>query len=107
MGALLLQLAIAPPPLAQVRGAGHVHPDQIVRVIDEPHLIGFGIVDAMHDRVDYGGRGLGLGVWEATRRTESRCFLLPSRGGGTRVPHLDAYRAMRSDAPAVASASRS
>src|SRR5688572_4761959 len=47
---LLFQLLVGHAVRPQVLRAGHVHPDQIIRVIHEPHLIGLGVVHAMRDR---------------------------------------------------------
>src|SRR5207247_2062464 len=44
VGALLLQLLVGHPAFAEVLRPRHVHPDEIVRVIHEPHLIGFGVI---------------------------------------------------------------
>src|SRR6266446_10653642 len=102
---LLFQVLVGHPPLTEMFGARHIHPDEIVRVVHEAHLICFGVVHAVQHRIDYGGWGLGLGDWGTTRRKESRCSLLPSRGGGTRVPHPAGDRASRAWAPAPRSAS--
>src|SRR5262245_18992699 len=39
-------LAIAEPTFAAEIAAAHLHPNQIVRVVDHSHLIGFGITHA-------------------------------------------------------------
>ena len=40
-----LHFAVAPAEGAQQVGAGHLEPDEVVRVVDHPHFIGFGVAD--------------------------------------------------------------
>src|ERR1700752_1276922 len=95
VGPVVFQLLVGHPPLAEMFRTGHVHPDQIVRGIDEPHLVGFREVHAVQDRADARSRGLGVGDWGTTRRRGSRCFLLPRRDAGPRAPRPAAHRASR------------
>ena len=45
----LLHLAIAPAERAQQVGARHLEPDEVVRVVDDAHLVGFGVAHAHCD----------------------------------------------------------
>ena len=51
--ALLLQLLIRHAAFPEMFRPRHIHPDEIVGVVDEAHLIGFGVIHAVVDRVDH------------------------------------------------------
>lgn len=44
--AALLHFAVADALHAAELGAGDFHPDEVVGVVDDPHLVGFGVTDA-------------------------------------------------------------
>ena len=44
--ARVFHLAIAPAERPQQVGARHLEPDEVVRVVDDAHLVGFGVADA-------------------------------------------------------------
>src|SRR6266446_4799011 len=71
---LLFQVLVGHATLTEVFRARHIHPDEIVRVVDEAHLIGFGVVHAVKHRIDYGGCWLGLGELLAVRNPDVLYF---------------------------------
>ena len=46
LDAVVFHLAVGPAGLAQPVGAANLEPDQIVRVVDHAHLVGFGVAHA-------------------------------------------------------------
>src|SRR3989441_10179215 len=53
--ALPLELLVRQARFAHQLGAGPVEPDEVIGVVDHPHLIGLGVVDAERYRADHAG----------------------------------------------------